>query len=943
MNIEPLKCQSIGGLGIKRVPDKIELLTTESLIPGTMKNNFFRGLCVFLIYALPSVAFSQGNSSQNTDPATKKNASASQPLSMENILLLSKSKLASGEIHLMNSSHQDIAWMDLLEKCIIERDTMLMTPLLIAAEKNSGYRFDIEDVLMIKEYIGRHPDSKADIIRMLKDGRFSCGSTYQMPYEEMYSGESLVRQFYLGARWAKENLEGYFPDTYWNLDVPGRTMQMAQIMIKSGTKYLIIARDEKGVFKWYSPDGSYVTAYSPGAFGTDIKFLNRDFSVASGPLAQKFLFWDKGYNDNKSEQPVIPILSCKDMSPAIDYSQFISKWNSLVSYKDEKGEVQNLSLPKIKYVKASEFIDKISKSSSNLKEITGERPAVWLYIHGPSHEWALKASREGDIMMTNAEKFNAIDGLLRGTFRNYPEDRLNTAWEDKIYPDHGWGGKGGESTDAIFLSKFNGSLNEAKSMTNQALKSIASKIRTNPKKGIPVIVFNSLSWQRKDLVSFKIAFDESKAMGINIMDAFGKSVPVQLTEIERYKDNSIKRAKAIFIATDIPSIGYKTYYAVPEMMIMATKIVNRDEIETPFYKIKLGEGGVKSIFDKELNVELLNTSKFMGGDVFTMKSFGNGAGEFAEIQQPSMEDFDKVSDHSAKWEMMESGPVYNSFEMRQKIRNAVIRTKLIIYNDLKKIDFETSLLNWEGLLYREFRFALPVNMKDGKISYEVPFGVLEVGKDEIAGAAGERYITNCADVHPRGIENWIGASNDRFGVTLSSSTAVADFIDPTGLVSETTLLQPIMLASRKSCHKEGNDYLQTGNHYFNFSLSSHEPGWINGYKFGRQANEKLLVIVDPQQGKATAIPEELSFFSVNSSNVAISTIKKAEDNGNTVIRLFEIGKGETPVNLSSWFSIVKAEKTDMLEYNGKAIESNRNTVLMNLGSHAIETIKLELK
>ena len=177
----------------------------------------------------------------------------------ESILELSRSVLKNGEILLMNSSHQDLAWMDFLEKCIIERDTMLMTPLLKAASKDPGYRFDIEDVLMIKEYIGRHPEAKALISEMLKDGRLSLGSTYQMPYEEMYSGESLVRQFYLGARWVKKNLDGYFPDSYWNPDVPGRTMQMAQIMAKSGTKNLFMSRHEKGVYKWYSPDGSFVS------------------------------------------------------------------------------------------------------------------------------------------------------------------------------------------------------------------------------------------------------------------------------------------------------------------------------------------------------------------------------------------------------------------------------------------------------------------------------------------------------------------------------------------------------------------------------------------------------------------------------------------------------------------------------------------------------------
>jgi len=905
-----------------------------------MKNKLVIGLCALLLLALQKVAFSQETGS---DPMNKKISSESQPVSMGNILLLSKSKLSGGEILLMNSSHQDIAWMDLLEKCIIERDTMLITPLLKLEVKNPDYRFDIEDVLMLKEYIGRHPESKAEISRLLKEGRLSCGSSYNMPYEELYSGESLVRQFYLGARWVKENLDGYFPDTYWNPDVPGRTMQMAQIMSKSGIKNLLMSRFDKGVYRWYSPDGSFVNAYSPGQYGDDMGFLRKKFPELSDKLAQTSLFWERGYNDKLGVQPVIPVLSDNDMSPARDYSLLISNWNSMVSYKDEKGELKTLTLPKIRYATAPEFFEKIVRSSPDLEKITGERPAVWLYIHGPSHEWAVTASREGDIMITNAEKFSTIDALLRGTFRDYPEERLHKVWENKIYPDHGWGGNGGESTDAIFLSKFKESLSEANSITDEALKSIASKIRTNPSKGIPVIVFNSLSWKREDPISFKISFDPGKALSIKLTDAAGENIPVQLADIERYNDNSLKRVNAIFIAREIPSIGYKTYYIVPQMTALTTQYDKQNKIETPFYRIELGKGGVKSIFDKELNVELLNTTKLMGGDVFTLKSVGNGAGEFADVQQPTMDGFDKVSDHSGTWEVVERGAVYTTYKLRQPIRNAIVETNLVVYNDIKKIDFETSLLNWEGVLYREYRFALPLNMKNGQVSYEVPFGVLEVGKDEIARAAGERYLTNCADVHPRGIENWIGASDDKFGVTLSTSTAVADYIDPKGLSSGALLLQPIMLASRRSCHRLGNEYLQTGNHYYHFSLTSHKPGFENGYKFGRQSNEKLLVVVDPQAGKTSTLPEELSFFSVDAPNISVSTIKKAEDDNNVIIRLFETGIGEAKINLNSWFKIKKAERTNMLEYEGKVIDSKSNMIPLDMGSHAIETIKLIIK
>jgi alpha-mannosidase len=843
--------------------------------------------------------------------------------------MLSKSRLNNGEILLMNSSHQDLAWMDFLEKCIIERDTMLMTPLLKAAVKDPGYRFDIEDVLMIKEYIGRHPEARKDIINLLKTGRLTCGSSYQMPYEEMYSGESLIRQFYLGARWVKENLDGYFPDTYWNPDVPGRTMQMAQIMSKSGTKNLVMSRHEKGVYKWYSPDGSFIYAYSPGHYSEDYAFLGKsDFAEMADLLSRKALYWEGVYNDITGVQPVIPVLSDWDMSPAKDYSPMITKWNNIKNYTDKNGIINNLKLPEIKLSTAPEFIRRIKESTVSLPKILGERPAVWLYIHGPSHEWALKASREGDIMMTVAEKFGTVDALIRGTFSHYPEERLHHAWE---------------STDAIFLRKFEESLSEAREIANEALNNIASKVNSDRKKGIPVVIFNSLSWKREDPVSFKIGFDQGMAFNIKLTDASGQDIPVQLTEIERYKDNSIKRASAFFIAREVPSIGYKTYYAIPLKTAIEEKRTTGNNIETPFYKIELYKGCIRSIFDKELNVELLSSKDILGGDVFTLKSVGNGAGEFADIQQPEMEGFDKVSSHDPSWDLVSSGLVFTEYKMRQQIKNAVVETNIKFYNDIKRIDFETSLLNWEGVLYREYRFALPLDIKNGKVCYEVPFGVLEVGKDEIAGAAGERYVTNCSDVHPRGIENWIGASDSRFGVTLSSSTAVADYIDPTGLAGGYLLLQPIMLASRRSCHSLGNEYLQTGNHYYSFSLTSHKPGFENGYKFGREANEKLMSVVDPIPAKETALPEVLSFFSVDAPGVSISAVKKAEDDNAAVIRLYENGIGEANVNLKSYFKISNAEKTNLIEYDGTAIKFDLNSVALRIGSHSIETVKLSLK
>ncbi|MDB4581624.1 glycosyl hydrolase-related protein [Draconibacterium sp.] len=863
-----------------------------------------------------------------------------KPKTVSSLLKLSESQLAKGKIYLMNSSHQDIAWMDSPEKCVVERDTMLFTPLFEMAEKDKNYRFDVEDALMIKEFIDRHPEKKELVKQLLNDGRISCGSTYIQPYEEMYSGESLARQFYFGAKWLKDEFD-YDATVYWNEDVPGRTLQMTQMMKKAGTKYMMMSRHERGLYNWYSPDGSYVTAFTPGHYGNAFPSLQMNFHEAAQYLASSSLDWEKYYTE-KTTSPVIPLLSDWDMSPAKDYSHLIKQWEDIDELQNENQEYVPVKLPEFAKSSTPEFFEALVAEKPNLIEIKGERPAVWLYIHGPSHQKALKASRAGDILLTQAEKFATANALVEGSFVNYPETQLNAAWESKIYPDHGWGGKHGDITDAYFHQKYDFAKVEAEKILDKSLNELASQIKTNKQKGRPLAVFNSLNWERDDPLSVEINFTKSDAFSVQLKDENGTETKVQLDNIEKYTDGSIKKAQLCFMAEDVPSIGYKTYYLKPsEKKSSAEETTFTNEVENRFFKLKFADGGLASIFDKELNKELVDDSKFVAGEVFTMHSEGNGAGEFSDIQQPDMRGFDKTGNYKTNWIVEKNGPVFTTYKYRQKIKNAVVEQRVKLYHQQKKIDFETALLNWEGVLYREFRMALPLNMNDGQVAYEVPFGVSEVGKSEMEGDAGERYTTPCKDFHPRGIENWISSSNNEFGVTMSSTVAVADWIDPTDNPIDKQILQPVLLASRRSCHGLGNEYLQTGNHYFTFSITSHKPGWANGAAFGRQANEKLLAVWVDNSFTNASMPETQSFFAVDQANVLVSTIKKAEDSDEIVVRLTELEGKDKTVNFKSFKRIKQAKLTNLIENEIKDLKVDHGELSYPIGHHSIETIKLK--
>jgi hypothetical protein len=71
-------------------------------------------VCLFLVISFQQEAIAQEIARHKTQTGQENQTELKQVLS-ENQYILSKSKLASGEILLMNSSHQDIAWMDFLE------------------------------------------------------------------------------------------------------------------------------------------------------------------------------------------------------------------------------------------------------------------------------------------------------------------------------------------------------------------------------------------------------------------------------------------------------------------------------------------------------------------------------------------------------------------------------------------------------------------------------------------------------------------------------------------------------------------------------------------------------------------------------------------------------------------------------------------------------------
>ncbi len=860
------------------------------------------------------------------------------------------SYFSKGVIHIVPSSHQDIAWMDSPENCKLERDTMMIAPAIALMKGNPDYTFSVEQVLNLEEYLSLHPDQKPLLEKLTREGKFEWGGTYIQPYENMYSGEALIRQTYFGRKYLHEIFPGCDTRIYWNPDVPSRSIQMPQILKKSGIDYMSVSRMSEGFYNWQSPDGTGVLTYSPGHYTNMVNLLfvnnmqnTRDINEVYKLLKVKFDELAKYYKLRGIPPHICFILSTDAIKP-VDMNDFIIKWNKNIAGK--------FNMPVMKYSTIETFMSEIAKGKLKLEPTVGERPNVWFYKTGPSHHQTLTTGRDAWRMLTEAEEFSSFNSILENQVDPDVNGRLRAAWKEAIYPDHGWGGKQGAITDSTFHAKFLFARNEAGDVLNGSLQSIAAKIGVK-KTGFPVVVYNTLSWARTDLVTASFnamgksyVYDKT-SLNFKLVDQQGNEVPVQAISIPDRNTEPSERYNFTFVAKDVPPLGYKTYYLVRKDAKDIDNTIPKGTLETPHYSVKLGKGGIQSLYDKDLKKELFNTDKFLGAELFTMHSEGFGAGEFTAIQQPDMQGFAKLSDTDASWNCIEAGKVRSVWETSQVFSHCTARLRVILYSDIKRIDVETDLLGWDGTIYREFRLAFPLNLKNGKVVYEGTMAAVEVGKDEPKGAAGFSYPGVDYNqpynlVRPREIQNWFAGYDSTGIVMISSGVMGFDYIDPTTNPVSYPLLQPVLLASRRSCHGLGNWFLDPGDHTFRFSITSGKGDWRAAYHRGTAGNQPLLAVCGDKIAGTEGLAESGSFISTDQKNVIISTFKKADTENSYIIRLYEMEGRDTPVTITFPFPIKKAWKTDMIEENPVEIPVSNNSLVLSIGHNAIETYKIRL-
>jgi alpha-mannosidase len=817
--------------------------------------------------------------------------------------------------------HNDLGWLNVPQKTGDFRSQEIILPALKLLEEYPEFRYSMESTVYLMEFLERHPEKRAEMRQRMNERRFAWGASYVQCQEVHVGPEKLVRQFYYGKRWLRETFAGVDSETYYKTDPPALTLQMPQILSKAGVKYLIQGRLPFGFYEWVAPDGSSVFTYglsaTPLLDPLDPKSnrgwlryaAEREYLYVPEALPRE-LIYDYWF-DYFIPQPDLPPY-VREQNEAM--TRFAKLWNDHYAGAPD----QQIHPPRMTFTYLEEFFNEFGKNPLNLTTLSGDWPLNWAYYDEPAHREGLLAARLAHNGLLTAERVYACLGQSAG-FGGYPQAEFTKAWMTNCWPDHGWGGNRGVETDAIFVAAYEASQQMADSLLNRAGAQLARSVSRASEKKFPLVIFNPLSWQRSDFTRIRFHKPDSW-QGFTVRNDARESIPFDILDHEG-DHNTFDIG---FLAEGIPSLGYRRYFLESDTSLPKPEHVKGSMLETEAFKVTLGNGGIKSLYDKRLKWEVLETSKFDGGEIIQLWALGNA---WDDPETVSVKDFDKTSNHSFEIRSFVSGKVRVSIVREAQFEHFLLREHFHFYHRLNRVDIDVELVNWDGQKERELRVVFPINLEQARKSYEVPFGTVELGKDELNfSLLPPDPLKKWFDTAPYGAQralpfreaiNWIDASDEHYlghGCTSGSDMTVHLFQDETDNPISNPMLQHVLLSSRKSqAWNPENWFTQAGTHQYRTCLLPHQGDWRSRYREAIGFNYPLVCFLNTATDTGAGAAPFLSFMELKPANLVLTAFKKSEDGDHFILRFYEAEGFECHASVRLSKPIVRARRASLIE------------------------------
>ena len=842
----------------------------------------------------------------------------------QNQTVQSSDTLGAMTLHVIPQSHIDLSWwwrydpetihvvakhtletaFDNMEKFPDYTFTYLQVPAIAPLEKlYPDLFYKLRYYVHNKEAIGLglpNPGASGS------NGRLAIGSgLWCEPDAALPCGESLVRQCLYGKRWYKHQLD-IDVKTAWFQDAWTHPWTYPQILRKSGIESYMFTRGRTNepMFWWESADGSKVFAYRPLDSGGE--------NLPPKESIDKYLLWlNKKYGIHDGIT-LIGVGNHGGGSIKADVGRMqevMQERNSGIQNKMKQGQII-FSTP-------MQFTSAVLDHPSNFPVIKYELEPTIRGAYTTVGE-IKKGNRYSENLLMTLEQFSSITSAMGVNI--YPGKAIYDAWKKLMINQFHDAISGTDILPSIddVLLRFQQIIDTSSTLLDGQLKSITKNINTLGE-GIPIVVFNPLSWKRTDVVETE--FELPREINyFSIVDENNQKVPVQI--IERNEEQGLRKFKVIFLAENIPSMGYSTYRLKPEKSRPISKSMlkaNRFWLENEFFGVKIDSltGCLAGIIDKQNNREVLDRVS-IGNLIQIIDDFGDSEGFL--LSPEGAREFNlwtgntsNVRDYT-EIELIENGPVRATIQIKKKFQLARFIQRVYLYPGIHRIDFELAI-DWQGK-NKMVKVAFPLNVQNDSATYEIPYGTIErpsLGEEQVA-------------------QKWVDISDEHYGVSvLNDSRYGYD-------VTKNT----IRLSVLRSPDHPVETLDDKGIHEVKYALYPHKGNWreANVMREGYEFNYPLIAVKEQvHKGK---LPSQHSFVEISPENLVVTVLKKAEDSDDLVIRFFETAGNDctAKVKFSEFIDFDAVHKTDLLENELEDIPKDGQGFDVKVGKYSIESFKL---
>ena len=832
------------------------------------------------------------------------------------------------KIFLLPYAHCDNAWSH-TRRWHEDRYTQIFHEVLDIMNRDPDYKWYFDTAYEeLSPFARRAPERMAELRRRIQQGRIEVApNTVSNPAFDAVGGETFIRNMVHGRRYF-ERVFGTRTEVYTANDLTPGHSQIPQLLKKGGYRYYRFTRpslNELVDFYWEGLDGTRILSSRGGyGYGTlaDARAFPHDFAE-DWPKAANVIYEEIRHRFIVVYRRGKPVYKVQ-----IDYSTlgnagivwFSRGGDDCRPLRDLRGQPVDIvglvqewnrreEVP-LQFATPTEYFTELEKHSENSPVISGV-----LDSSGCACRFGILGNESlfvwwfrDEIAITTAERLACLGSACLD--RAYPEQRFDKLWND-LFTTTGHAIRMAFSNDYDrLLARQKRIHRQAQDLSRSTLHALAGRIR-HEQAGTPIVIFNSLAWDRTDVAVAELEFAAGSASAITLGDSAKRPVPFQITHQELHGDGTLKHVTAEFVAT-VGSLGYATYYVTgtsdpsvsmpPAQGEKLSSAADSVTIGNRYFDLIVDRGGVSSVVLKGSRTNLFATGA-MAANAISYSTL-DGADDFdtlgpftGEIEQRDMQLVSVVR-----------GPVCSRIVTRGALGAHGIRKEVVIYRDLARIDctVEIDSKGGDGVFKAKFPLAFA-----GTMVGHVPFGA------EVVDRANEPCGTNFANAsypHSFSAERWIDYSSTAGGgVALLSSPGQTGFdYDPDERVAKHIILKTRTIPTRTCWRHISRLHEAKGLQRLRYSIYPHAGDWRRAqvHRRASEYQEPLLRTVGKRGRRAvgTALPAADSLLQVRPDNVVMTGLYREGDR--VVARLYESHGKRCQAELVLPFAIAAAAETD---------------------------------